>query len=129
MAESPLHVTDTELAVLRTMWQRGTVTVREIAEDLYPSCSASDVATIHSLLKRLEAKGAVRRDRATHPHCFEAAVTESEVAGHKLEALADQLSGGSLAPFILHLLNSRKLSQAEADEIRTMLESYKPKKR
>ncbi len=124
-----MQVTDTELAVLRVLWRVGTATARTITEELYPSCSASDVATVHSLLKRLEAKGAVRRDRSTHPHGFAAAVTDAEVAGHKLEAMAEQLSDGSMAPFIMHLLRSRQLNQTEADEIREMLEDYKPKRR
>lgn len=129
MPDAPLHVTDTELAILRILWRQGTESARGITEVLYPACSASDVAKIHSLLKRLEAKGAVHRNRTTHPHGFEAAVTETEVPGHKLQVLAEQLSDGSMAPFILHLLNSRKLSQEEADEIRDMLKNYKPKRR
>jgi BlaI family penicillinase repressor len=129
MADKQLHVTDTELTVLRVLWRENTATARRMTEVLYPDCSPSDVATIHSLLKRLEAKGAVRRDRTTHPHGFAAAVTETEVAGHKLEALAEQLSDGSMAPFIMHLLSSRKMSQSEADEIREMLTNYKPKRR
>jgi BlaI family penicillinase repressor len=129
MANKQLHVTDTELTVLRVLWRESTATARRLTEVLYPTCSPSDVATIHSLLKRLEAKGAVRRDRTTHPHGFAAAVTETEVAGHKLEALAEQLSDGSMAPFIMHLLSSRKMSQSEADEIRAMLTNYKPKRR
>lgn len=129
MADKQLHVTDTELTVLRVLWRESTATARRLTEVLYPTCSPSDVATIHSLLKRLEAKGAVRRDRTTHPHGFAAAVTETEVAGHKLEALAEQLSDGSMAPFIMHLLRSRKMSQSEADEIRAMLTNYKPKRR
>lgn len=124
-----MQVTDTELSVLRILWQAGTETARGITEALYPSCSASDVATVHSLLKRLEAKGAVRRDRSTHPHGFAAAVTDADVAGHKLDAMAEQLSDGSMAPFIMHLLRSRKLKQTEADEIREMLKDYKPKRR
>ena len=129
MPDKPLHVTDTELAVLRVLWRESTATARGITEVLYPNCSLSDVATIHSLLKRLEAKGAVRRDRTTHPHGFAAAVTETDMAGHKLEALAEQLSDGSMAPFIMHLLSARKLTQDEADEIREMLTNYKPKRR
>lgn len=54
-----LQVTDTELAVLRVLWQHGKESARGITEKLYPSCSASDFATVHSMLKRLEAKQAI----------------------------------------------------------------------
>jgi BlaI family penicillinase repressor len=129
MAKRSLKVTDAELAVLRVLWQQdGRETAREITEVLYPNCSASDFATVHSMLKRLETKGAVTRDRSTHPHGFTAAVTETDVAGYKLQEVANQLSDGSMAPFILHLVQSQRLSKDEADTIRKMLRNYKPKR-
>ena len=91
-----LHVTDTELAVLRVLWQQGPHTARGITEKVYSGYSASDFATVHSLLKRLEAKGAVDRDRSTHPHGFSAAVSETDIAGFKLAEVADKFSGGSI---------------------------------
>jgi predicted transcriptional regulator len=124
-----LHVTETELAVLRVLWRHGKETARGITEKVYSGCSASDFATVHSMLKRLEAKGVVERDRSTHPHGFTAAVTETDIAGFKLQQLANQLSDGSMAPFILYLAESQRLSQEEADAIRRMLKSYRPKGR
>ncbi len=123
-----LHVTDAELAVLRVLWQHGKETARGITENVYSGYSASDFATVHSMLKRLEAKRAVKRDRSTHPHGFTAAVTEIDIAGFKLAEMADKLSGGSMTPFILHLMEARQLSQEDADAIREMLKSYKPKR-
>ena len=128
MAKKSLKVTDTELAVLRVLWQQGKETARGITEAIYPDCSASDFATVHSLLKRLEAKKAVKRDRSTHPHGFSTAVTDSDIAGYKLQEFADQLSDGSMAPFIMHLVESQRLSNEEADTIRKMLQNYKPKR-
>ena len=129
MAKRSLKVTDAELALLRVLWRHGRQTARRITEVVYPGCSASDFATVHSMLKRLEAKGAVRRDRNTHPHGFTAAVTELDVAGYKLQEFADQLSDGSMAPFIMHLVQSQGLSEEEADTIRKMLRNYRPKGR
>lgn len=123
-----LNVTDTELAVLRVLWEHGKETARGITEKVYQSSSASDFATVHSMLKRLEAKGAVDRDRSTHPHGFTAALSETDIAGLKLAEIADQFSGGSMAPFVLHLMEAQQLSKEDADAIRKMLKSYKPKR-
>ena len=123
-----LHVTDTELAVLRVLWQHGKQTARGITEKVYADCSASDFATVHSMLKRLEGKGAVDRDRSTHPHGFTAAVSESDIAGFQLAEIAERLSGGSMTPFVLHLLEAQKLSKKDADAIREMLKNYQPRK-
>lgn len=127
MRDLAASVTETELAILRVLWEAGRATAPQITEAVYPSRTPSDYATVHSLLKRLEAKKVVARDRSTHPHGFTARVTESDIAGLQLQKLADRLSGGSLAPFIMHLVESRKLSKDEVAQIRSMLREYKAK--
>ncbi|MEO8495807.1 MAG: BlaI/MecI/CopY family transcriptional regulator [Planctomycetota bacterium] len=119
-------ITETELAVLKVLWQDGERTAREITEAIYPDCTTSDIGTVHSLLKRLEQKKLVRRSRRTHPHRFSAKVGIEEVAGRQLEAMAVKLSDGSMAPFLSHLLSAGKLSRDDAREIREMLKNYKP---
>lgn len=119
-------VTATELELLKLLWDRGELTARQIAEVLYPECSASDIGTVHSMLKRLERKKAVRRSRRTHPHRFSAKVTVQQIAGFELGAIADKLSEGSMAPFLLHLVSAKKLTREEADEIRQLLKNYNP---
>jgi len=125
------HVTETELELLKVLWGGGEQTVRQIAESLYSrdgsaEIGAAEIGTVHSLLGRLEKKKLVRRSRRTHPHRFSAKVSLEEIAGGELEAIAEKLSEGSLAPFLMHLLSHARLTRAEADEIRELLKNYKP---
>ena len=118
----PVKVTDAELAILKLLWERDPLTVREIREALYPEGTPSDHATVQKLLQRLEAKSAVVRDRSDFAHVFRAAVSRDSLAGQQLEALADKLTNGSLVPFIMHAVGSRKLSPQELHEIRSLFE-------
>jgi predicted transcriptional regulator len=124
------NVSESELRLLKVLWDQGERTVRQIAEALYADRSgevrAAEIGTVHSLLGRLEKKKLVRRSRRTHPHRFSAKVSFNDVAGRELEAMAENLSEGSIAPFLMHLISNRKLTRVEADEIREMLRNYKP---
>jgi predicted transcriptional regulator len=124
------HVSETELRLLKVLWDRGDQTVRQIAEAMYAGSvgqvGTAEIGTVHSLLARLEKKKLVRRSRRTHPHRFSAKVTIEEVAGVELESMAEKLSEGSIAPFLMHLISNGKLTKSEADEIRQMLKNYKP---
>ncbi len=120
------EITETELAVLKVLWQDGEQTAREITQAIYSDCSASEIGTVHSMLKRLEQKKLVRRSRRTHPHRFSAKVSMEEIAGRQLNAMAEKLSEGSMAPFLSHLLTAGELSREDAREIREMLKNYKP---
>ena len=121
----PAQATDAELAVLKVLWGRESATAREIRDELYPAGTLSDQATVQKLLQRLEQKKLIARDRRSFAHTFHATVSRDALAAGQLEALADKLTDGSLVPFILHAVGSRKLSAAERDEIRRLLDRRK----
>src|SRR5262245_57342324 len=104
MARKPREVTEAELAVLRTLWELGPATIRQIADRLYPGGEASHYATVQKLLERLGQKGCVRRKRRRGAHVFDAAADRAEVIGRELQAMADKLCGGSLTPLLTHLV-------------------------
>ena len=80
---------------------------------------------MQSLLQLQERKGLVSRDRKLRVHLFYAAVSREDVAGQALETLAVRIADGSMAPFILHLVKSQRLSPEEVAEIRRMLRRYR----
>ena len=115
-------IPDAELQVLKLLWRGRPLTAREITEALYGEPTASTVGTVQKLIQRLEKKRYVRRDRSRYVHQFTARVSQVDVAGRQLEILAEKVSDGSLAPFITHLVQARRLSKRESDEIRRLLE-------
>ncbi|HEY7309654.1 MAG TPA: BlaI/MecI/CopY family transcriptional regulator [Gemmataceae bacterium] len=125
MDERPLDVTDAELSVLQTLWEQGTRTIRQIADILYPEGTAAHYGTVQKLLERLEAKGCVRRDRATWPHHFTSVIDRATLIGWRLRAMAEKLCGGSMAPLLLHLLKSEQFNSEERQELRSFLDHLK----
>jgi predicted transcriptional regulator len=119
------NATDAELAILKLLWDGGPLSARDIRDQLYPGGTPSDHATVQTLLARLERKKLVTRDRSSFAHSFSAAVTREELAGNQLEALAAKLTDGSMVPFILHAVSSRRLSAKERQEIRELLNGRK----
>jgi predicted transcriptional regulator len=84
---------------------------------------------VQKLLQRLEAKDLVRRDRSEHVHGFETTVSRAAFAGNQLEQMADKLTEGSLVPFLTHLVEAKKLSKRERDQLRSLLEENPTKKK
>ena len=122
MAKPSEPVTDAELELLKVLWQQQPLSVREITAALYEELSNSNIGTVQKLLQRLESKRCIQRDRSTYAHRFSVIVTQAAVAGKQLEVMADKLADGSLAPFITHLVQSRRLTKKEKKDIRKMLE-------
>jgi len=120
MPRKPQDVTDAELAILQVLWDRGSATVRELTERLYPTGTGSDLATVQKLLKRLEAKRCVRRDRSSWPHLFRPGIAREELIGRRLQTTADELCAGSLEPLVTHLVRSR-LTADQREKLRGLL--------
>ena len=124
------RVADSELAVLKQLWELGPSEARALAAVLYPGGSAADLATVQTLLKRLENKGFVVRDRSRKAHLFSAAVTREEFAGRQLANMADKLTEGSLTPFLTHFAAAKGLSRKDLDSLRELLDAWeKPSKK
>lgn len=122
------HVTDAELAVLQLLWERGPCAVRQIADALYPGGGASEYATAHRLLERLEDKGYARREKVQGVYHFRAALDREAVLGQQLETLAQRMCGGSLQPLLSTLVKSRRLTAEELRELLDLVEKASRKK-
>lgn len=115
------HLANAELAVMDLLWQQDRLTARHIREQLYPARPVQH-GTVQRLLQRLEDKGFVERDRTLPVHLFSTVISRQAYACSQLESLADKLTGGSLAPLITHLMEQKKISRAEIERLRQVLE-------
>ena len=121
MPRANYRVTDAELDVLKRLWECPQQTIRELTLALYGEPTNSHIGTIQKLVQRLETKGLIERDRSAFAHAFSAKVSRETVAGRQLDELAKKVTGGSLLPFISHLVQARRLSPREKEEIRKLL--------
>jgi len=131
MARTPpdVHnVTDAELAVLQALWDQGEATIRQLTDALYPSGTESHYATVQKLLERLESKNHVQRDRSSHAHCFTAMTDRETLVGHRLRAVAEQLTGGLMAPLLSHLVRAETLTAKERRELRQLIDELDRRK-
>jgi BlaI family transcriptional regulator, penicillinase repressor len=122
VAKRPAEVTDTELAILDVLWDRGSCQIRDIVEALYSQHTPALHATVKSLLERLAEKGLVECDRSRFAHVFLPLITREAYVGQQLQKLADSHFDGSLAPMLLTLIDRVKLSRKERDAIRKVIE-------
>jgi predicted transcriptional regulator len=122
MARTPQDVTEAELNVLELLWAEGPATIRHLADTLYPGGGATQYATVQKLLERLQAKGCVERDRSSGKQLFAPAIQREDLIDRRLNDLAEQLCGGSLAPLISHLVRADRLSAIDRRSLRDLIE-------
>lgn len=113
---------DSELEVLKALWEKGPSTVRDLHESLQAGGSSWAYTTVQTLLARLEQKGYVRCDKAGRAHVFAACVSKEELLSEQLGSLADKVCAGAATPLMLTLVRERRFSRAEIQELRELLD-------
>jgi len=122
MAKRPTTIPDSELDVLKVLWDRGQSTVREVLETLRSAGRQWSYATVATLLDRLETKGVVTSDRSELAFVYRPVITTQEVRQKRLNSLVDKLYQGEPGLLVLHLLKSHPLDAGQAKEVRAVLE-------
>lgn len=107
---------------MNLLWEHGRLTARQIRELLYPKSTKPQHGTVQRFLQSLEDKHYVERDKNLSVHLFSAVVNRETYAGLQLKVLADKLTGGSIAPFITHLLGDNKIDRAELARLRQIID-------
>jgi len=122
MPRTPQDISDAELAVLQLLWERGSQTIRKLTDTLYPNGTGVHYATVQKLLERLEAKRCVRRDRTSWPHIFQASIERDALICRRIQATADKLCDGAIAPLLSSLVRETRLTAEERQSLRELLD-------
>ncbi len=95
--------TESELELLRILWEKEPATVREIFDALNRE-RPSGYTTVLKLLQIMTTKGLVVRDEANRAHVYRAAMSQDAMQSKLLKDLSVRLFAGSAAQLALHAL-------------------------
>ena len=112
-----------EWAVMEALWARGRGTATGLQRDLDDDHGWA-YSTVKTMLDRLVAKGFVKARRVGNVYEYRPKVKRKSVVARAVDDLFDRVLEGSLAPLIDRLVESRRLSAREIDELREMLDRY-----
>ncbi len=109
-----------QLRIVQVLWNRGQATAREITDSLN---EAEPIAhsTVQTLLRQLEAKGAVGHKAEGRTFVFFPKVKEEKVKSTAARELLERVFGGSVGSLVAHLLRDERLSRADLDELERLI--------
>lgn len=123
MAKRPPTIPDSELDVIKVLWDRGQGTVREVLETLRAAGREWSYATVATLLDRLESKGMITSDRRELAFVYTPAISAQDVRQKRVQSLVDKLYQGEPGLLVLHLLKAHPLDAGQARQVRDLLEA------
>ncbi len=111
-----------EFDVLKSLWEVGPATVREVLTHLHERGRHLAYTTVQTLLTRLEQKRYVTSDKSDLAHVFRAKVTRDRVTRTRLKNLMSQLYDGAAGPLVLQLVRTERLTPDELDQLHKLIE-------
>jgi predicted transcriptional regulator len=123
------EMSDAEREVLKTLWDHGPQTVREVLERLAAQGQEWTRSTVITLLQRLERKGYVDSDKSQFAFVFRAAVSREEVMHSRMVELAEEYSEGDAVPLLLAFAERHRFSAAEIERFRKLIDEIEAKRR
>ena len=112
-----------ETEIARAVWGLGEATVSQVFKS-FPKRRKIDYATVQTYLRRLEAKGYLRARREGRAKVYTARVAPTQVIRETIDDLLNRLFGGEVLPLMHHLVQDRKVSKKDLDDLRAMLIRY-----
>ena len=107
-----------ELEIMKVVWDRESVTVRDVYETLREHRQIA-YTTVMTMMNILDQKGFLKRspgeDRA---FVYEPARSRQAVMRVMVKEFLDRVFGGSASPLMVHLIEDKHLTRKDLDELR-----------
>jgi len=120
-------LTDQELEIMKIVWQHGRATVRDVYEELLKRRKIA-YTTVMTMMGILEQKGRLSKNISDRAYVYSPAQPRGEVVGNMVHDFVKRVFDGSAKPLLVHLVENRKISQKELDEIGALLKEKRRKK-
>lgn len=120
--EMKVQIFDSELKVMETLWNMGDLTAKEIAQILAKQVDWSKTTT-YTVIKKCVDKGFIERQGSNF--LCHALISRDEVRGREAIELVDKMFGGSSDLLVASLIQHNKMSPAQIENLRKMLEELK----
>ena len=116
--------TKSELEILQVLWKHGPSTVRFVNDQLNELKREVQYTSTLKLMQIMAEKGLLNRDESQMKHVYSPAAEEGKTKSFLLERFVDTMYEGSASNLMMQLLNNKKPSQKELDEIKKLLKRF-----
>lgn len=105
---------------MKIVWERDQTTVRDVYEALLERRKIA-YTTVMTMMNILEQKKYLRKSAEDRAYIYRPAKPKKQVIKGMVREFVDRVFNGSAEPLLVHLMEDRKLSSKDLDEIARMI--------
>lgn len=119
---SGITISDAESQVMEVLWRAAEPLAAEQVVDALSETQRWQAVTVKTLLNRLFKKGAIAAHKDGRRFLYHTVLQRDEWVAQESEGLLARLFGGRIAPLVAHFGSQRKLSPADIQELRKLID-------
>ncbi len=120
--------TESELELLKVLWEQGPSTVRQVWET-FAAKRPVGYTTVLKMLQIMQEKGLVHRDQSERAHVYEAAAEREATLRNMVDNLLQQAFDGSMRQLLVAAFEGTPMSAQERRELQKLLEMLEESER
>jgi BlaI family transcriptional regulator, penicillinase repressor len=113
-------LTEQELEIMKVIWAEGEATVRAVYEAILKQRPIA-YTTVMTMMNILEQKGHLKKQELDRAFLYKPTRTRQQVIGSMVRDFVDRVLGGSAQPLLVHLVEDKKLTEEELNQIRELV--------
>src|SRR3954471_19322233 len=115
MRSRSVTLTGQELEIMKIVWERESVTVRDVYETLLERRKVA-YTTVMTMMKILEQKKYLKKSQAERAYVYRPAQPKRQGVGAMVREFVNRVFNGSAEPLLVHLVEEHGLSQEDVQE-------------
>jgi BlaI family penicillinase repressor len=113
-------LTEQELEIMKIVWRREKATVRDVYEELLERRKIA-YTTVMTMMKILAQKKYLRKSQEERAYVYQPTKPKNQVIKGMVREFVNRVFNGSAEPLLVHLMEDRKLSGKDLEEISRMI--------
>jgi BlaI family penicillinase repressor len=122
MSANPSELTESEWAIIKTVWAVEPCAAPTVQEALEKSHGWT-YSTVRTLMDRMVGKGLLTAEKLRNLTLYRSAITRQQAQLGELRYALRHAFDGALKPMVETLLSAEKLSAAELDELESLIQA------
>ena len=133
MASERPRPTESELSILRVLWDNGPLPVRAVMKTLNDKKQSAEkpigYTNVLKVMQIMTDKGLVERDESCRPQIYRPRDPQAKTQRQLLRHMLDRVFGGSTRAMVLEALSEKKTSPQELKQIEKLLDRIEGEKK
>ncbi|MGN1317831.1 MAG: BlaI/MecI/CopY family transcriptional regulator [Lachnospirales bacterium] len=115
-----IKISDSEFEVMNVIWENEPINTKDIAKIVMEK-SNWNVRTVHTLISRLEKKGAITHKKEGKIYVYTAKINKEEYIKNESKTFLGKFFNGSLNKLAMNLIENNMISDEDIKKLRDML--------